>query len=568
MGDHFDSLGTKEEHESTVEHPSPTFPYLKDPHNVWGFDRYVVNTYAPVSDGRLSAKQVFTLFSNLFPLSSKEFIRLTSSAMMKEKTVTPMIARAPVYPILHGLSHFRFEMLEASGAIIPSQPEYAAWLLEAQVQPRFSRPHHRSRKHSNVQHVLIHPNYDIGSDLDLWTHILFLPTSSIFFTRFARTVNSSNPPLHIPLPSEWLRIKQLDGQFAKGSFIYQYRLLYKVRPFCAHGTPTVCLGTHHPDFSQGTPFLAPDLYLSLCQGGPTLDLRCLDVEARRHIYRTKLRQSPSRRSLCRQYIQGATFHNPKSTSGVFTITAAMLSSGSFDLHVDVLQANLEVPSIRTCVRVTRCLDTKLLSTGRELANTIPSSSSGVRKNSLQYGVMHSFGTHVYNGVLRKFKETRRQRGALLLFTELLSHYISRSFPLEAAAMTTAERSRGLYPDTSSFSTISTCASLNASVDLGNSDHFDTRDISIGVSLFVTDDPASPVTDWYFVLPNIALEFHGKHYKGVLVELQDGVALSWDGRYIRHCTSAGVTTNPGNRRYGLHMAANGPSAKLSSSDKET
>jgi hypothetical protein len=182
--------------------------------------------------------------------------------------------------------------------------------------------------------------------------------------------------------------------------------------------------------------------------------------------------------------------------------------------------------------------------------------------------MHSFGKHVYNGVVKKFKETVPQATALKQFTKRFASYLSLSFPLEAAAMTTSERSRGLYPDTSSFSEDSPCASLNASVDLENADHYDTRDISIGVSLFLTDNPKCSVSEWFFVLPNIELEFKGECYKEVLIELQDGVALSWDGRHICHYTSTGVSTASDNRWYGLHMAANGPTVKLSSPGSAT
>jgi hypothetical protein len=555
---------------SVVEHPIPLKIY-KDPQNMWGFDTRVVNSYAPTSDSRMSANQVLYLFSNLFPLFPSDFVRFASSVKLRNAspdTPTPMIDRAPLYTIVYGLGRFGFNMEEVPANAVLSQLEYCAWLLLACVQPHSKEPRNSSRKNANVQHVLCSPSSDGTEELHLWTHILVLPTSSIFFTRFANTGQACTPQLHIPLPTEWLRLRELDSQVAEDSFIESYTVRYKIYPNVPLGTPTAILATHHPDFSVGTPFVAPDYYLPLSPEDSAKDLRGQDLGLRQKVYRSHLQVAPSARSLCRRYIQGALFHNPASTGGVFKITTSMLALGTFDLHVDVLQDGRKHPLTQTCIRVARCWDADLLAAGRTLAGTIPSSTSGVRRESHQHGVMHSFGKHVYNGVVRKFKENPRQATALKQFTKLFGRYLSLKFPLEAAAMTTSERSRGLYPDTSSFSEDSPCASLNASVDLGNSDHYDTRDISIGVSLFLTDDPTCTVSDWFFVLPNIELEFKGECYKGVLIELQDGVALSWDGRQIRHCTSTGVTTGLGNRRYGLHMAANGPTVKLSSPGNAT
>jgi hypothetical protein len=571
MGDSMDSASVPDSVDDNsgplvVDHPLPSPKSLKDPHNVWGFDSYVVNSSAPISDGRMSTNQVLSLFSNLFPMSISNFIHIANAVMLHNpslQTATTMIERAPVYPISYALGRYGFDMVEVPEKVVPFKPEYCAWLLLARVEPRSAKASHKDRKHSNVQHVLFPRAYDGETELQLWTYILVLPTSLTFFTRFANTGKACTPQLHIPLPFEWLRLKLMDGELAEGSFLGDYSMRYKITPNVPLGQPTVVLGTHHSDFAQGTPFVVPDYYLPLSPEEPPLDLRSEDFGLKQTVYRTRLQKATSNRSLCRRYVQGAVFQNPLSTGGVFKITASMLMVGSFDLHVDVLQGDLGHPLTRTCVRVARCLDKELLAAGRKLADTLPSSSSGVRRDSLQYGVMHSFGMHVYNGVLRKFKETAKQAVALLQFTELFSNYLSLSFPFEAAAMTTSERSRGLYPDTSSFAPNSPCASLNASVDLGNADHYDTRDVSIGVSLFLTNDPKCPVSGWFFVLPNIELEWKGICYKGVLIELQDGVALSWDGRHIRHCTSAGVSTAPSNHRFGLHMAANGPAIKLSS-----
>jgi hypothetical protein len=95
----------------------------------------------------MSAKQEFSLFSNLFPLFVTDFICLTSSVMLKNpslETTTTMIGRAPVYPIVYGLGRYGFNMVEVPDNVVPSKPEYCAWLLLAHVQPHSKKLRNRN----------------------------------------------------------------------------------------------------------------------------------------------------------------------------------------------------------------------------------------------------------------------------------------------------------------------------------------------------------------------------------------------------------------------------------------
>ena len=81
--------------------------------------------------------------------------------------------------------------------------------------------------------------------------------------------------------------------------------------------------------------------------------------------------------------------------------------------------------------------------------------------------------------------------------------------------------------------------IDMSVDLGNSSHFDVNDASQAFSVWL-EEMVGHGENWYFVLPNVhgvRLE-QGKQieFQGMAVKLGHGVAISWDGRKIRHCTS--------------------------------
>jgi hypothetical protein len=80
--------------------------------------------------------------------------------------------------------------------------------------------------------------------------------------------------------------------------------------------------------------------------------------------------------------------------------------------------------------------------------------------------------------------------------------------------------------------------VDMSVNLGNSSHFDVNDASQGFSLWTEEVPGCGENWRYFVLPNV----HGVRpdgrtkFHGMAVKLGHGVAISWDGRVVRHCTS--------------------------------
>ena len=76
------------------------------------------------------------------------------------------------------------------------------------------------------------------------------------------------------------------------------------------------------------------------------------------------------------------------------------------------------------------------------------------------------------------------------------------------------------------------------------------------------------SNWYFVLPNVYGETKdGKPFSGLAIQLNHGVAIQWDGRLLRHCTSVlrndgddspgNLDKKPaqvGNQVYGMFSAA--------------
>jgi hypothetical protein len=82
-----------------------------------------------------------------------------------------------------------------------------------------------------------------------------------------------------------------------------------------------------------------------------------------------------------------------------------------------------------------------------------------------------------------------------------------------------------------------------SKNLGNSAHFDYRDRSLSLAVWV-EEMVGCASNWFFILPNVRL--NGK--LGVAIQLFHGAAISWDGKLIKHCTSI-TETGEDNNVYG-------------------
>ena len=78
--------------------------------------------------------------------------------------------------------------------------------------------------------------------------------------------------------------------------------------------------------------------------------------------------------------------------------------------------------------------------------------------------------------------------------------------------------------------------VDMSVNLGNSSHYNVNDCSQGFAVWTEETPGK-ASNWYFIMPNVhGTREDGSPFSGLVVRLYHGVAISWDGRVLRHCTS--------------------------------
>ena len=78
--------------------------------------------------------------------------------------------------------------------------------------------------------------------------------------------------------------------------------------------------------------------------------------------------------------------------------------------------------------------------------------------------------------------------------------------------------------------------IDLSINLGNASHIDVHDASQCVTAWTEEEPGRGA-NWFFLLPNVyGTKPDGTKFRGMAVKLGHGVAISWDGRVLRHCTS--------------------------------
>ena len=186
-------------------------------------------------------------------------------------------------------------------------------------------------------------------------------------------------------------------------------------------------------------------------------------------------------------------------------------------------------------------------------------SGGARAGMGDQGLMHPIGTHInMAGNMVRYKTSS---GASSI--PLLAKAVAASATLAAVTIPGVlrviqdlEKDSAMSPvegmdGEGKFARVG--LTMDLSVNLSNSSHYDVNDGCQGFSIWTEDNPGT-TKKWYFVLPNVEGQFpkSDRKFSGIAIELRHGVLISWDGRLIRHCTSH-IESRTGNV-YGSFFAA--------------
>ena len=422
--------------------------------------------------------------------------------------------------------------------------------------------------------------------------IAYIPDAGIFYcVRQKRTKSEGVEGTLIPLDSSWLRFRRHGPRwFAKGSYVRRLflgdhasmddsvkdktstadcpRSIFRVRidgQCTASGTHTrvrVLQMLQCPDFLG--PRLPPDFMADGTNPGNSLNRRAEE----RSKYRGKLRSSASMKKGCRQYVLGALHKTIPEDCLVIEATSSM----AYDLQIGIQVHAVEKVSTHTKRRAIGILRQSVvkvrfpLATAETLSSLDCLVSNGmallarstsrgtVRSGKGDLGNMFALGSHAdqrctsmipYSGNVVSGEDTI-QRAVMSM-----SRLGSTCFPMALRVIQDLERDSGLTslpymiknvhrrkPYNGPPMAHMVGMSMDVSDNLSNSSHYDIHDASVGFAVW-TEKHAGTSKNWYFVLPNVygrCEQIRGGHFNGVAIRLRHGMAISWDGRVIRHCTS--------------------------------
>jgi hypothetical protein len=428
------------------------------------------------------------------------------------------------------------------------------------------------------------------NDYKFRTMLLFLPQSGVFYChRERRGEDVGVLKSLVALDMSWLRLRRVVG--AHGSVSYSFGEGGYVKKFYSetrksssiHERNTVSawrISTGRTsDFRQNRivyrvsqcrdcdgPMLAPDVYFG--QETVCWPAACLAAE-----YNRRLASANSARKDGRHYAPGCHHYHLPATCWIIDPTL----THSVDLIVDdaavgqcldrqsiVMIRNLMIIDDDEERKSSRYLpewdgDTHLIGALNHITihNEVlrrRSSRGTARAKGGDFGTMHAIGTHVeLDGVTTVPYRTNGRVPERLLRNMVvsLSQVGRRCFPQVYSVIRDTETNSGLEPvepmDGSDGQRVG--YTIDMSVDLGNASHFDVHDASQGYSVW-TEELRGRGKNWFFIMPNLhGTRPDGTHFAGVAVKLTHGIAISWDGRIIRHCTSLSKPDGPAGKRVG-------------------
>lgn len=178
-----------------------------------------------------------------------------------------------------------------------------------------------------------------------------------------------------------------------------------------------------------------------------------------------------------------------------------------------------------------------LSLGRSLSG--PGNARGPRVGDI--GAMHAIG-YKSASTRETYKMTDEVGSKVKQLSGLMRNWMEDNLSDVLLRMVNTDKELGVA-STLPFMSSGPGSRMMVSVNLGNSPHYDTGDMSESVGLWIEERP-NESNNWFFILPNVSHEGSA----GVVIKLRHGVVISWDGREIYHCTSK-TDLGSNNKTYG-------------------
>jgi superfamily II DNA helicase RecQ len=289
------------------------------------------------------------------------------------------------------------------------------------------------------------------------------------------------------------------------------------------------------DDNDSAPLLPPDHYCSRELGEEQVDFT--KASESRDIYKFLQKQPDSKRRQ-REFVYGALYKNL-----IGSDFAVIDCSGDSVRHVEI---SVETEGGgKTTISITNESGSEELLESIVALGASVGKSGNCRKDVGDKGEMWGLG---YRNKKSRDKyvvsENKSVQSAMLRVCRNVVTELESKFPETFKSIRDAEASGPKCPPLPEMG--GKCAPgscIMFSKNLGNSSHYDFKDKSMSLSIWVEERVGS-ASNWYFILPNVRL--NGR--LGIAIRLFHGCVITWDGRIIKHCTSV-TNTGKDNSVYG-------------------
>lgn len=432
------------------------------------------------------------------------------------------------------LSSFLFKAVVNRGTRRKSKPK------------RINNNHHF---HESVNIVECKPHeVDDDHDWKFETVILFVPRTSSFYCKYV--VNPITKKF-IACPISWLRINAANGKPAKGSFIRKVvDVVYRIPSMRkVNSRITVFQSVQTSDDNKQGVFLPPDEMVIANQ--PVTEESANTVVLLRDEYRKQLERSTSNKKGGRIYVRG-TRHVLIDPTVTLVVDPSVVGDCDVIVYLQNHKGNHTSESIVSVRQVNyQPLLSDLGTLGRRL--TQAGKRGNCRGGKTDLGGMYTLGkVSLCDGVRdlsAVVEKSAEMKGILRRVCEGAYEQMCDIYPEVTSEICNMDRNNNAVPDESLGGNEKGISStMIMSFNLGNATHYDINDASYCYSVWTELKPGQ-ADNWYFVLPNVITTKDGITYTGMAIRLFHGVAIAWDGRVIRHGTSATFRGTENNHVFG-------------------
>ncbi len=393
------------------------------------------------------------------------------------------------------------------------------------------------------------------------------------------------------LPATALRIRRSDGQCAKGGQLISFdAVVFKIKVYNPCNLPifrdiVLHQAYHLPDENV---LISPDLQLDLLDrkrnnivghtNTTTTDkFNCNGIERTKKSYMQQLKykylerlaNSNSNRAGCKQFPKNSYYQYPLACSDNPLIIDGSSIPVDKEIQIRVVQEpKLNVVGVQSTIRIQhvgveefsaakeKCIKlgrTMKARKGRSSVRDKPLSKEQCSMHHLPYGFdghMYAIGQHIDAYGLKKHpvdyaSTDNNVKAQMFEYNDELQKLFQQQFHWESSTMQNGLLLHDEMPPFYLGGRRATTKTVNMSHNLANSPHFDPYDFGVGYAVWAFDNiNDEDHVEQYFMFPNLLTtdsEMNTK--KGVIIEICDGLLISWNGNVIRHCTSIRNQLNP-------------------------